>query len=196
MALTSLNQQLLSKIATNDEHGENSPYFDGWKAYDNDPFHLSKNPNGVIQMGLAENQLCFDLIKEWIEKNPAASICTTEGSMAFKDIANFQDYHGLPEFRIVRLLDPYVFCAVAKFMGRVRGGRVKFDPNRIVMNGGATGANETIMFCLADPGDAFLVPSPYYPAYEWVSVMGVLTMEGAWNMGGLDLFRNFIRALL
>ncbi|GMP43637.1 hypothetical protein CsSME_00012919 [Camellia sinensis var. sinensis] len=155
MGLTSLKQQLLSKIATNDEHGENSPYFDGWKAYDNDPFHLTKNPNGVIQMGLAENQLCFDLIKEWIEKNPTASICTAEGSMAFKDIANFQDYHGLLEFR----------TAVAKFMGRVRGGRVKFDPNRIVMSGGATGANETIMFCLADRGDAFLVPSPYYPAF-------------------------------
>ena len=50
-------------------------------------------------------------------------------------------------------------------MGRVRGGRVTFDPDRIVMSGGATGANELIMFCLADPGDAVLVPSPYYPAY-------------------------------
>lgn len=57
-----------------------------------------------------------------------------------------------------------IFQAVAKFMGRVRGGRVTFDPDRIVMGGGATGANEQIIFCLADPGDAFLVPSPYYPA--------------------------------
>ena len=54
--------------------------------------------------------------------------------------------------------------AVAKFMGKAKGGRVKFDPDRIVMGGGATGANEMIMFCLADPGEAFLVPSPYYPA--------------------------------
>lgn len=54
------NQFLLSKIATNDGHGEDSPYFDGWKAYDNDPFHPEKNPSGVIQMGLAENQVsCF-----------------------------------------------------------------------------------------------------------------------------------------
>lgn len=51
------NSVVLSKLATNEEHGENSPYFDGWKAYDNDPFHLVKNPNGVIQMGLAENQV-------------------------------------------------------------------------------------------------------------------------------------------
>ncbi|OMO64411.1 Aminotransferase, class I/classII, partial [Corchorus capsularis] len=99
--------------------------------------------------------LCFDLIKKWVLQNPEASICTAEGVDRFKDIAIFQDYHGLQEFRE----------AVAKFMGRVGGNRVTFDPNRIVMSGGATGANETVMFCLADPGDAFLVPSPYYAGF-------------------------------
>ncbi|KAF5193218.1 1-aminocyclopropane-1-carboxylate synthase [Thalictrum thalictroides] len=156
MDLFSNKQNLLSKIAINDGHGENSPYFDGWKAYDSNPFHPTKNPDGVIQMGLAENQLCFDLITEWIKEHPEASICTNEGVDEFKDIAIFQDYHGLPAFR----------NAVAKFMGRVRGDKVTFDPNNIVMSGGATGAAETISFCLADPGDAFLVPSPYYPAFD------------------------------
>ncbi|XP_050226222.1 1-aminocyclopropane-1-carboxylate synthase-like [Mercurialis annua] len=151
-----LNNQLLSKIATGDGHGENSSYFDGWKAYDSDPFHLENNPNGVIQMGLAENQLSFDVIQEWLKNNPKASICTPEGADEFKDIAIFQDYHGLPEFR----------NAVAKFMGKVRGDRVTFDPDRIVMSGGATGAHETMAFCLADHGDAFLVPTPYYPGFD------------------------------
>ncbi|KAL3331411.1 hypothetical protein AABB24_034963 [Solanum stoloniferum] len=149
-------QQLLSKITTNDGHGENSPYFDGWKAYANDPFHLTDNPNGVIQMGLAENQLCFDLIQEWVVNNPKASICTAEGAENFQDIAIFQDYHGLPEFR----------QAVARFMEKVRGDKVTFDPDRIVMSGGATGAHEMLAFCLADPGDAFLVPTPYYPGFD------------------------------
>ncbi|KAK6783368.1 hypothetical protein RDI58_021165 [Solanum bulbocastanum] len=149
-------QLLLSKIATNDGHGENSPYFDGWKAYANDPFHLTDNPNGVIQMGLAENQLCFDLIQEWVVNNPKASICTAEGAENFQDIAIFQDYHGLPEFR----------QAVARFMEKVRGDKVTFDPDRIVMSGGATGAHEMLTFCLADPGDAFLVPTPYYPGFD------------------------------
>ncbi|GMH00477.1 hypothetical protein Nepgr_002316 [Nepenthes gracilis] len=153
---TKSGHQLLSRIATDDRHGENSHYFDGWKAYDRDPYHATNNPNGVIQMGLAENPLCYDLITEWILKNPKASICTSQGVDAFKNIANFQDYHGLPEFR----------NAVAKFMGKVRGDRVTFDPDRIVMSGGATGANEAITFCLADPGDAFLIPSPYYPAFD------------------------------
>ncbi|XP_055807987.1 1-aminocyclopropane-1-carboxylate synthase 4-like [Solanum dulcamara] len=147
---------VLSKLASNKQHGENSSYFDGWKAYENDPFHLVNNPNGVIQMGLAENQLSVDLIEDWIKRNPKASICTNEGIECFKRIANFQDYHGLPEFT----------NAIAKFMGKTRGGKVKFDPKRIVMAGGATGANETLLFCLADHGDAFLVPSPYYPGFN------------------------------
>lgn len=150
------NCQLLSKIASNNGHGESSPYFDGWKAYDSNPFHLDMNPDGVIQMGLAEHQLCLDLMQKWIEENPEASICTKEGVSEFSAIANFQDYHGLPKFR----------QAVAKFMGKVRRGRVQFDPERIVMSGGATGAAEICAFCLADPGEAFLLPTPYYPAFD------------------------------
>ena len=57
----------------------------------------------------------------------------------------------------------YIPQAVANFMEKVRGNRVRFDPDRIVMSGGATGAHEMTIFCLADPGDAFLVPTPYYP---------------------------------
>ncbi|BBG97584.1 ACC synthase 1 [Prunus dulcis] len=143
------NRLLLSKIATSEGHGENSPYFDGWKAYDRNPFHPTKNPEGLFRW------LSFDLIEDWIKKNPKASICTPEGVEEFKNVAIFQDYHGFPEFR----------KAVAMFMSKARGGRVTFDPNRVVMSGGATGANELVMFCLADPGDAFLVPSPYYPAF-------------------------------
>ncbi|XP_022736283.1 1-aminocyclopropane-1-carboxylate synthase isoform X2 [Durio zibethinus] len=146
----------LSKIAAGNGHGENSPYFDGWKAYETNPFHPTDRPEGVIQMGLAENQLCFDFIKKWLMKHPEASLCTAEGVNKFKETALFQDYHGMPEFR----------QAIAKFMGKVRGDRVKFDPDRIVMSGGATGAHEMVTFCLADPGEAFLVPTPYYPGFD------------------------------
>lgn len=52
----------LSKIASSDMHGENSAYFDGLKAFDEDPFHPVDNPNGVIQMGLAENQVSIFMI--------------------------------------------------------------------------------------------------------------------------------------
>lgn len=50
-------KKVLSKLAKGNGHGEDSSYFDGWKAYDSDPFHPIINPRGVIQMGLAENQV-------------------------------------------------------------------------------------------------------------------------------------------
>ena len=48
---------VLSKVAVSETHGEDSPYFAGWKAYDENPYDESSNPSGVIQMGLAENQV-------------------------------------------------------------------------------------------------------------------------------------------
>ena len=54
---------VMSKIATGNGHGENSPYFDGWKAYETNPFHSTDRPDGVIQMGLAENQVITKLQK-------------------------------------------------------------------------------------------------------------------------------------
>ena len=51
------NKVELSRVAVSDTHGEDSPYFAGWKAYDENPYDESHNPSGVIQMGLAENQV-------------------------------------------------------------------------------------------------------------------------------------------
>jgi aminotransferase len=42
---------------------------------------------------------------------------------------------------------------------------VSFHPSQMVITSGATPAMEILSFCLADPGNAFLVPSPYYPGY-------------------------------
>lgn len=50
-------------------------------------------------------------------------------------------------------------------MAEIRGNKVSFDPNNLVLTAGATSANETLIFCLADPGEAFLLPTPYYPGY-------------------------------
>lgn len=46
-------------------------------------------------------QLCFDLIETWLPKNPDAVSLKKDGQSIFKDLALFQDYHGLPEFKKV-----------------------------------------------------------------------------------------------
>lgn len=40
---------------------------------------------------------------------------------------------------------------------------MSFDPNNLVLTAGATSANEALVFCLAEKGDAILIPTPYYP---------------------------------
>lgn len=60
--------------------------------------------------------------------------------------------------------------ALVQFMSEIRGNRVTFNPNKLVLTAGATSANETLMFCLANSGDAFLLPTPYYPGYVMLSV--------------------------
>ncbi|KAF2531743.1 hypothetical protein F2Q70_00032533 [Brassica cretica] len=93
-------KQLSTKVTSN-AHGQDSSYFLGWEEYEKNPYDEIKNPNGIIQMGLAENQLCFDLIETWLAKNPDAAGLKKDGQSIFKELALFQDYHGLPEFKKV-----------------------------------------------------------------------------------------------
>ncbi|OMO70894.1 Aminotransferase, class I/classII [Corchorus olitorius] len=147
---------MLSSKASCNSHGQDSSYFLGWQVYENNPFHELVNPTGIIQMGLAENQLSFDLVESWLRKNPDAMGLKKDGESVFKELALFQDYHGLPAFK----------NELVEYMAKIRGNKVKFDPNNLVLAAGATSANETLIFCLADPGDALLLPTPYYPGFD------------------------------
>ncbi|KAM0055271.1 putative 1-aminocyclopropane-1-carboxylate synthase [Helianthus debilis subsp. tardiflorus] len=148
---------MLSEKVTCNSHGQDSSYFLGWEEYEKNPYDEFKNPNGIIQMGVAENQLSFDLLQSWLEKNPQAMAFRNYNNQSiFENLALLQDYHGLPAFK----------NALVKFMSEIRGGSVSFNPNNLVLTAGATSANETLMFCLANPGDAFLLPTPYYPGFD------------------------------
>ncbi|CAL1380932.1 unnamed protein product [Linum trigynum] len=149
---------ILSRKATCNTHGQDSSYFLGWEEYEKNPYDEATNPAGIIQMGLAENQLSFDLIEQWLAANPdpASFNRHAPGGSVFRDLALFQDYHGLPAFK----------KALVEFMSEIRGNKVTFDQNKIVLTAGATSANETLMFCLAEPGEAILLPTPYYPGFD------------------------------
>ncbi|KAM0055277.1 putative 1-aminocyclopropane-1-carboxylate synthase [Helianthus debilis subsp. tardiflorus] len=148
---------MLSAKVTCNSHGQDSSYFLGWEEYEKNPYDEFKNPKGIIQMGLAENQLSFDLLESWLVQNPQPMAFKNHNNQSiFKELVLFQDYHGLPAFK----------NALVKFMSEIRGGSVSFDPNNLVLTAGATSANETLMFCLANPGDAFLLPTPYYPGFD------------------------------
>ncbi|XP_076934603.1 1-aminocyclopropane-1-carboxylate synthase 9-like [Bidens hawaiensis] len=147
---------LSTKVTDCNAHGQDSSYFLGWEEYEKNPYDSIDNPNGIVQMGLAENQLSFDTLQSWLDNNPDATAFKKNGQSVFKELALFQDYHGLPSFK----------NALANFMSEIRGNNVTFDPSNLVLTAGATSANETLMFCVANPGDTFLVPTPYYPGFD------------------------------
>ncbi|KAJ8552755.1 hypothetical protein K7X08_020148 [Anisodus acutangulus] len=71
-------------------------------------------------------------------------------------ILTYQPFDGLAELKV----------AMAGFMSQVMGEKVSFDPSRMVLTSGATPAIEVLCFCLADHGNALLVPTPYYPGFD------------------------------
>ncbi|KAA8522307.1 hypothetical protein F0562_012980 [Nyssa sinensis] len=128
-----------------------NPYYVGLKRVSDDPYDESSNPDGVIQLGLAENRLSLDLVQDWLADNAKDSIIGRD--LSISGIATYQPLDGLMELKV----------AVASFMSQVMERSVSFNPSQIVLTAGATPAIETLSFCLADAGNAFLVPSPYYP---------------------------------
>ncbi|KAG6489735.1 probable aminotransferase ACS12 [Zingiber officinale] len=136
---------------------DSAAYFVGYKKCSEDPYHPLDNPDGVIQLGLAENHLSFDLIEGWFATNSKNSwFDERQGGLNINGLATYQPSDGLMELKM----------AIAGFMGQVVQGSVSFNPSRIILTAGATSAIEILSFCLGDHGNGFLVPSPYYPGYD------------------------------
>jgi 1-aminocyclopropane-1-carboxylate synthase len=48
-------------------------------------------------------QLSFDMLEEWLEANSdALRLRRADGASVFRELALFQDYHGMPAFKNVR----------------------------------------------------------------------------------------------
>lgn len=142
----------VSSRANSIAKSQDSPYYIGLNKVLEDPYDALKNPHGVVQLGLAENKLSLDLIQDWVLENSRGE----NGELSISGIATYQPFDGLTKLKV----------AVAGFMSEVMDGEVSFNPSQMVLTAGATPAIEILTFCLADPGNAFLVPSPYYPGFD------------------------------
>ncbi|XP_057977006.1 probable aminotransferase ACS10 [Malania oleifera] len=131
-----------------------SPYDVGLKKASEDPYDELSNPDGVIQLGLAENRLSLDMVRDWLAENAKDPI--NGRALGIGGIATYQPFDGLMELKV----------AVADFMSRVTEGTFSFNPSQLVLTAGVAPAVEILSFCLADPGNAFLVPSPYCPGFD------------------------------
>ncbi|KAL2902321.1 putative aminotransferase ACS10 [Bienertia sinuspersici] len=143
---------------------DNSPYFVGLTRAAQDPFHHLSNPDGVIQLGLPHNHVCVDMVREWMAENGKDWIMMSgkecggaKGLSISGTTTTYQPFDGIMELKMVFVTDS---CLKFKEKGLI------LAPSQILLTAGAASAIEILIFCLADPGNAFLVPSPYYPGFE------------------------------
>ncbi|CAN6971243.1 hypothetical protein IGI04_034337 [Brassica rapa subsp. trilocularis] len=128
--------------------GGDSPYHVGQKRVEEDPYDDSGNPDGVIELGSAHNTKM-----DWVSEDPGEAI---SDGLCMSGIASYEPSHGLIELK----------TAVAGFMSEATKNSVSFDPTQLVLTSGAASAIEILSFCLADSGNAFLVPTPCSPGYD------------------------------
>ncbi|MEV6983517.1 aminotransferase class I/II-fold pyridoxal phosphate-dependent enzyme [Sphaerisporangium sp. NPDC051017] len=109
-----------------------------------DPYHATDNPGGHVNLGTADNRLVWDLLAPRLAEAgpPRAPDC------------QYGPLHGTPELR----------AAVAALLGP--RWNTMIDPDDVVVVSGATAALDVLATALCDPGEAIVVPAPYYAAFD------------------------------
>jgi aspartate/methionine/tyrosine aminotransferase len=109
-------------------------------------FDQKSNPGGYVNFGTAENYLIApDLLSKLNE-------------------AHCQDLHVLNYDHLFGA--SAVRAQVAKFLERSSEHRV-IDPDSIVLSSGSSAIIENLIYTLCEPGDGVLIPTPYYPGFDF-----------------------------
>ncbi len=105
------------------------------------------NPEGCFAMNVAENHLCWEMLRNRIER------VTREKSIP-DWVASYGDPAGVLSFR----------KATATYLSEFLV-KQKVDPETLAFSVGATSTIEMTAFLLANPGDTAVIPAPSYPVY-------------------------------
>lgn len=108
------------------------------------PYDPALDPGGYLNLGTAENRLLWDLLE------PRLSAARR---LAASDV-RYGLLYGTVAFRE----------AVAAFFAQTRGLPVAAED--LVVVSGATAALDIAATALCDPGEAIIIPSPYYGAFD------------------------------
>lgn len=110
-------------------------------------YHPQENPLGKIPMNVAENHLCWEMLRERIQK------ITRENDIP-EWVASYTDPAGAPTFRE----------ATAAFLSKFLT-QSPLPAETLAFSGGATSVIEMTAFLLGNPGDTAVIPAPAYPVY-------------------------------
>ncbi|XP_066484273.1 1-aminocyclopropane-1-carboxylate synthase-like protein 1 [Tiliqua scincoides] len=117
---------------------------EGFALYVGDPFDGDRNPQGILNFGTSENKLCFDLIQERL----------TKPDMYYLEphLLQYSDTQGVKSFRE----------EIARFLTEYANAPTALDPENVIVMNGCCAVFATLSAVLCDPGDGYLIPTPYY----------------------------------
>jgi aspartate/methionine/tyrosine aminotransferase len=124
------------------------------------------NPDGYIDLSVAENRLVFDLLEPKL---------TAPRSLTAED-TQYQELAGSPSLRL----------ELARLLTELQGAEV--DSGDLVVLAGAGAVLEILAFALCDPGDGIVVPAPYFAGVDFAfSARAGVEVIQAWPDAGLQL---------
>ncbi|CAN4085245.1 unnamed protein product [Withania somnifera] len=99
----SVGRVFLSSRATLVAAPNDSSYYIGMDRFRDDPYNELDNPDGIIDLGIAENRLSLDLIEKWISSNLNVSTLGRGAGdgLNINGILAYQPFDGLPELKVV-----------------------------------------------------------------------------------------------
>jgi aspartate/methionine/tyrosine aminotransferase len=111
---------------------------------ESEPYHPEHRPGGCVNLGTAENRLVWDLLEPRLSaRRPPAA----------QDL-RYAPLHGIPRLRE----------AVAEHLSRLCHTTISAD--EVVVVSGATAALDIAASVLCNPGEAIVLPAPYYGAFD------------------------------
>eukprot|EP00816_Leptocylindrus_hargravesii_P004077 CAMPEP_0196803472 /NCGR_PEP_ID=MMETSP1362-20130617/2893_1 /TAXON_ID=163516 /ORGANISM="Leptocylindrus danicus, Strain CCMP1856" /LENGTH=252 /DNA_ID=CAMNT_0042175099 /DNA_START=207 /DNA_END=965 /DNA_ORIENTATION=- len=113
-------------------------------------YHPIDAPHGALQLGVAENYL--------MQEGLTSKLTQLQQSLKFDaDHIYYQPTQGRIGTR----------RAMTRLFNRILSANYSFDEDCMIVGAGCNAVLENLAICLAEVGDAVIIPTPYYAAFEF-----------------------------
>ncbi|XP_077994973.1 1-aminocyclopropane-1-carboxylate synthase-like protein 1 [Glandiceps talaboti] len=122
----------------------------GASAWQQNKYHKEKNPQGIINLGTAENIISHDLVAEKLSQldNPF--------KVSSNELLRYQPYTGMPELK----------TSMTSFLNKHSNVYQPLDPANLVILNGCGPCIAALAQVLCNAKDAWLISTPYYASVQ------------------------------
>lgn len=111
-------------------------------------YHIEDNPNGIINLGISENKLIYDVVRE--------KISTVDMKQIPEKYSHYCNFCGNDEFR----------DKLASMFNHYMKPKLAIKRENVYVFNGSDPAVECLGSAFCDENDGFLTPTPYYYAFK------------------------------